>query len=85
MELGQIFNMSAGAVGVLGFVCQKSVEEVLKQYFSRKSKKEISRLFWIVLIVAVAIPLSMGYLASNHGNNMQTGTPAPMNMVEPTK
>lgn len=54
MDINELVKIgSAGAVAILGFICNESGKEIIKKFFSGMSRKQVSLLFYSVLGLAV--------------------------------
>lgn len=66
MEVTQIIGLSSSSlIAVAGLIFTESIKEIIKKYFAVKSKKKINKLYWIILISAIAIPIIITLVAGN--------------------
>ncbi|HWY10431.1 MAG TPA: hypothetical protein VN026_03845 [Bacteroidia bacterium] len=66
MEVSQIIAISiSGLITLMGTIFTESIKEVIKKYFSLKSKKKINNLYWSIFILAIAIPIIITLIAGN--------------------
>lgn len=58
MELTQLISLSSSAIiGLCGVFFTESIKEVIKKYFALKTKKDVTKYYRILLVIAVLIPL----------------------------
>lgn len=67
MELTQIISLSSSAIiGLCGLVFTESIKEVIKKYFTLKTKKEVTKYYRAILLVAILIPIAIAFLDSQN-------------------
>lgn len=65
MEINQIIALStSGLISVTGIIFTESIKEIIKKYFALKTKKQVTKLYWVLLIIAIVIPLGFAYFDS---------------------
>jgi undecaprenyl pyrophosphate phosphatase UppP len=71
MEFSDILSLSSsGLLAIATLIFNESIKEIIKKYFSVKSKKKINRLYWLLFILAVSVPIVIIGLAG--GNKTDT-------------
>lgn len=85
MEVSEIIGLSSsGFLAVASLIFTESIKEIIKKFFSVKSKKEINKLYWFIFLLAIAIPLTITYFPDNRTKS-KTELSEPINPIQPLK
>ncbi|HXT82731.1 MAG TPA: hypothetical protein VN704_00025 [Verrucomicrobiae bacterium] len=83
METTEIIGVSSSSIIALaGIFFTESIKEVIKKYFSIKTKKKATNLYWVLFVLAVALPILIFYLPSANKNHTKDII-NPTNKIEP--
>lgn len=72
-------------MGLASLFFNESIKELIKKFFSAKNNKQINALYLVVLLLAIILPFTIFYLASDKVNKAKLGTEKEVELIQPTK
>lgn len=84
METTSIIGIiTSGILTLAGLFFQESMKEIIKKFFATKTKKKTNRLYWIILLLALILPLLLLVSKTNYTNKTGTKITHPMHKIKP--
>ena len=86
MESKEVFSyLMSGAIGLCSLFFEESIKEIIRKFFSIKSKNKIRNFYWFVFILVISLPILIFYFTSEKVNKGKLKVGLPVEKIQPTQ